>query len=112
MPTLSSTETPDVPPNVPLISRTYRYQKDILNAGSRATGQITIKGPTMQTPNDVLTVRDLAGLLRIGRNAAYAAIHSNTIPGVVHLGRRTIRISRSAVEQWMLTSTTTGGMKI
>ncbi len=45
-----------------------------------------------------LTVPEVAALLRISRGAAYEAVRTGTLPGVLHFGR-TIRISRHAIEQ-------------
>lgn len=48
----------------------------------------------------VLTVDELAALLRVERKTAYAAIAKGDIPGVRRVGR-TIRILRDAVLQWL-----------
>lgn len=62
---------------------------------------------------EVLTVEELAAVLRIGRRQAYAQIREGRIPGVVRLGR-SIRISAQAVEQWLHgtdhNGTTEGGL--
>lgn len=50
--------------------------------------------------NAVLTVGELATLLRVDRKSAYEAIRRGQIPGVVHLGR-SIRVSRDAVLAWL-----------
>lgn len=49
---------------------------------------------------EVLTVPELAQLLRIGRNSAYEAIQRGEIPGVVRIGR-TVRVSKATVLRWM-----------
>jgi excisionase family DNA binding protein len=47
-------------------------------------------------PPEVLTVKEVAAVLRIGRSAAYAAVHAGEIPSV-RLGRA-IRVPRQALE--------------
>ena len=49
----------------------------------------------------VITVQELADLLRIGHRAAYEAVSRGEIPGVIRFGR-SIRISRQAIDQWLL----------
>ncbi len=49
---------------------------------------------------EVLTVEELATLLRVERKTAYAAIARGEIPGVRRLGTA-IRISRPAVLSWL-----------
>jgi excisionase family DNA binding protein len=51
-------------------------------------------------PTPVLTVDELAVLLRVERKTAYAAIARGEIPGVRRVGR-TIRIFRQAVLDWL-----------
>lgn len=48
----------------------------------------------------VLTVEELAKLLRINRDTAYRAVQSGEIPGVRRVDR-SIRISRDAVLDWL-----------
>jgi len=48
----------------------------------------------------VLTVEEVADLMRIDRKTAYAAIAAGGIPGVRRLGR-CIRVSRDAFLQWL-----------
>ncbi len=48
----------------------------------------------------VITVEELAGLLRVERKTAYAAVMRGEVPGVRRLGR-CIRISREAVVRWL-----------
>ncbi len=52
----------------------------------------------------VLTVDELATLLRMNRKTAYEAIARNDIPGVQRIGRQ-FRISRDAVLGWLGGST-------
>lgn len=49
---------------------------------------------------DVLTMDELAALLRVDRKTAYAAVMRGEVPGVRRLGR-CIRISRDAVMRWL-----------
>ena len=48
----------------------------------------------------VLTVEEVADLLRIDRKTAYAAIAEGGVPGVRRVGR-CIRISRDALLEWL-----------
>ena len=48
----------------------------------------------------LLRVEELAGLLRINRKTAYAAVHAGHIPGARRIGR-SIRVSRDAVLEWL-----------
>lgn len=48
----------------------------------------------------ILTVEELADLLRIDRKTAYAAIAEGGVPGVRRIGR-CIRISRDVVFDWL-----------
>ena len=48
----------------------------------------------------VLTVDELAALLRINRKTAYTAIERGEVPGVRRIGG-VIRVSREAVLEWL-----------
>ena len=48
----------------------------------------------------VLTVEELAHLLRVNRKTLYAAIAQGAIPGVVRVGN-TIRVARDPVLLWL-----------
>lgn len=51
---------------------------------------------------ELLTVDELASqYLRCGRRQAYELVRDGSIPGVIRLGSRSIRISRYAVEAWL-----------
>ncbi len=50
-------------------------------------------------PKDVLTVQEMAEILRIGRNAAYALAASEEFPSI-RVGRQ-FRISKSAFDDWL-----------
>lgn len=49
---------------------------------------------------EILTVDELALLLRVDRKSAYAAIKRGEIPGVRKIGK-TIRVSRATVVSWL-----------
>jgi len=55
--------------------------------------------PPLALP-EVLTVDELAALLRVDRKTAYAAIASGEIPGVRRVGR-TLRVHRATVVGWL-----------
>ena len=48
----------------------------------------------------ILTVDELAALLRVNRKTAYDAISQGRIPGARRVGRA-IRVSRDAVLKWL-----------
>jgi excisionase family DNA binding protein len=52
------------------------------------------------TPPEVLTVDELADLMRMDRKSIYAAIQRKEIPGVRRLGKA-IRIHRETVLRWL-----------
>lgn len=56
--------------------------------------------PPASTPPPILTVDELAVLLRVNRKTAYDAIAEGRIPGARRVGRA-IRVSRDAVLQWL-----------
>lgn len=49
---------------------------------------------------DVLTVEEVAALLRVDRKSIYAAVARGDVPGVLRLGRL-IRFSRELVLRWV-----------
>jgi excisionase family DNA binding protein len=49
----------------------------------------------------ILTVEEVAVLLRVSRGHAYRLAREGLIPGVVRLGK-TLRVSRDALLPWML----------
>ena len=57
-------------------------------------------GSDGQAISSVLTVDELADLLRLNRKTVYDAIKAGEIPGVRRIGTR-YRISRSAVLSWL-----------
>ena len=48
----------------------------------------------------LMTVDELASLLRLNRDTAYKAVAERQIPGIRRIGR-TIRIHRAAVMAWL-----------
>lgn len=57
---------------------------------------------------EVLTVLELAKLLRCGRNTIYRMVELGQVPGTIRLGRA-LRFSRSAVRSWLGQSTPSNG---
>ena len=66
-----------------------------MEAGSLIDAAATNKGLP-----PVLTVEEVADLMRIDRKTAYAAIAGGDIPGVRRLGR-CIRVSRDVLLRWL-----------
>lgn len=63
----------------------------------------TQPSPTVPDPDQlppIMTVDELAFLLRVNRKTVYDAIAANEIPGVRRVGK-TIRISRDVVVNWL-----------
>ena len=50
--------------------------------------------------SEVLTVDEVAALLRVDRKTLYEAVRRREVPGVVRVGRA-IRIGRAAFENWV-----------
>ena len=50
---------------------------------------------------EVLTVPEVAAMLRLGRRACYEAIQRGDIPGVLRIGERSIRVSRAVLMNWI-----------
>ncbi len=61
--------------------------------------ETTAEAPTSSLP-EVLTVDELAALLRVDRKTIYHLIQKGEIPGVRRIGKQ-IRISRSAVLRYL-----------
>lgn len=49
---------------------------------------------------EVLTVEEVADLMRVDRKTAYAAIAEGSVPGVRRIGR-CIRVSRDVLLRWL-----------
>lgn len=56
--------------------------------------------PSFDTLPPVLTVEEVAELMRVDRKTAYAAIADGGVPGVRRLGR-CIRVSRDVFVRWL-----------
>lgn len=56
--------------------------------------------PSLNTLPPVLTVEEVADLMRVDRKTAYAAIADGGVPGVRRLGR-CIRVSRDVFIRWL-----------
>jgi excisionase family DNA binding protein len=54
----------------------------------------------MSQEPEVLTVPELAALLRVSLPTLYAAVKRGEVPGVVHIGR-VLRLHRETVVAWM-----------
>ena len=61
----------------------------------------TEKPDTGAAETDVLTVEELAKMLRISRASAYRAVGSGQVPGTVRINGKTLRVSRRAVVAWL-----------
>ncbi len=57
-----------------------------------------VQPPSVESP--VMTVDELAALLRVNRKSVYEAIQRGEIPGIRRIGR-TVRASREAVLAWL-----------
>jgi len=55
----------------------------------------------VQNQTAVLTVPEVAEILRVSRPRAYEMVNTGQIPGVIRLGERGIRISRQKFEKWL-----------
>ncbi|MEI8256141.1 MAG: helix-turn-helix domain-containing protein [Deltaproteobacteria bacterium] len=67
-----------------------------------ATGSLASPGiqTRLELESPVMTVDELADLLRVDRKSVYAAIQRNEIPGVQRIGK-TLRIHRATVVAWL-----------
>lgn len=52
---------------------------------------------------DLLTVAELATLLRVERKTAYKLVEDNAVPGIRRIGPRLIRLHRATVVAWLET---------
>jgi excisionase family DNA binding protein len=59
--------------------------------------------PSCESPPAVLTVDELAALLRVNRKTVYDALARDAIPGARRIGK-TYRILRAAVLEWLASS--------
>lgn len=61
---------------------------------------VTPQAQPPSTESPVMTVDELAALLRVNRKSVYEAIARGEIPGIRRIGR-TVRASREAVLAWL-----------
>ena len=54
----------------------------------------------LDTLPEVITVGELAKLLRIARGSAYRAVNAGEVPGVIRVGM-SLRLHRETVLRWM-----------
>ncbi len=71
-----------------------------LGAGPSCDGSVPHDDATEPGPSTVLTVDELATLLRCNRKTVYGAIQRGEIPGVRRLGGA-IRVHRETVLRWL-----------
>ena len=76
-----------------------RPSEPALDPGGGAPGERTAR-PAASLDAPVMTVDELAALLRVNRKSIYDAIARGEIPGVRRIGR-TFRASREAVLAWL-----------
>jgi excisionase family DNA binding protein len=76
------------------------HQSDpgVRNRGPQAGAPVAQLAASIESP--IMTVDELAALLRVNRKTAYDAIARGEIPGVRRIGR-TFRASREAVLAWL-----------
>jgi excisionase family DNA binding protein len=67
---------------------------------SMELSSLTGSGAAANALPPVLTVEEVADLMRIDRKTAYAAIADGAVPGVRRIGR-CIRVSRDVLLRWL-----------
>lgn len=70
----------------------------IVNAIEKAGRSMAKAMPVRQTPDELLTVKDVARVLHISINSANALVQSGVIPGMRLNG---MKVRRRALEAWM-----------
>ena len=50
---------------------------------------------------DVISIGEVAQRLGISRNLAYSLARKKEIPGVLHLGKKRMVVSRAIFERWL-----------
>lgn len=93
----------DIPALLGEIDKVRAILSARLVLASRANAQPTPRvepqpQPALADP-EVLTLKEVASILRIGRNAAYEMAHRGEI-SVIRIGRN-IRVSRGALQRWI-----------
>lgn len=77
-----------------------RTERPVANGTPLAGGGLPDETPGTSALPLVLTVDELAALLRVDRKSVYSAIQRGEIPGVRRLGR-TVRLHRDTVLRWL-----------
>ena len=93
------TEEDDEAITLPLLSEERRFGPEAAKDAAGPQGGEHQRRPTEPTPA-VLTVDELATLLRVNRKTAYAALSRGEIPGAKRIGA-TYRIHRDTVLEWL-----------
>lgn len=70
----------------------------IVNAIQRAGRSMATAMPTRQTPDELLTVKDVAKVLKVSINYANQLVRTGVIPSIQLNGRK---VRRRALEAWM-----------
>ena len=86
----------------PSRSEQEHREHESANAESDVVGAVDTGSapPALGDPPTVLTVPELAALLRLDRKTVYACIKAGEIPGVRRVGRA-IRVHRDQVLRWL-----------
>ena len=64
------------------------------------TDRMAINGSSHRDPSSLLTIDEVASLLRTTRKAVYAMVERGRLPGVRRIGRRVL-IHRSELLEWL-----------
>ncbi len=68
--------------------------------GDRRAAATTRENLEPITDGLLLTVEEVAAILRLSRKAAYAMIERRQLPGVIRIGRR-VRVCRAVLLDWL-----------
>lgn len=71
----------------------------LMNAIARAGQSLAASMPAKEEPDALLTVREVADTLQIGKNAVYGLIQQGVLPGTKLNGQ--FKVRRRALETWM-----------
>ena len=80
------------------------------SAEAAGSDQENEEGGAVPDLSPIMTVEELADLLRLNRKTVYEAVSRGEIPGVRRIGH-TFRISRDAVMQWLARSSGGGSRR-
>lgn len=87
--------------NMPMSTLAAASPDDDLTLSIEEVAKVLEVSPAAAPIHELLTVDELAVLLRVDRKTVYEAISRQEIPGVRRIGKKTIRISRAAVLDWI-----------